>query len=468
MLAWAEKSPVPISVIGLAATLITGLLFAVPWASRLIILSVFVGVTFWAWWNNRRFILMTPAYLLGIQAYLFFSLIPAALGDYINQFLNAVSVAPTYLHDRRLQAEYLSYLGTQTELLILIFVGLCFAITPLIPNLVRNSLSARPGLVKLLIVIAALSWGATLLGTRISADTIATYGYWSRQFLDSAVAITAFALALLHVRFLPDVRRHMIFLATLALMAAILVAAGKGKFILVLMASIGVSALMFSPLAARWKRRLLPFLALLVVAGLVVFGFLRDPGSKKYDHMALYLTRTLVSKVVDRQIQTGWCFANVTKEHFKDNRPASALNFLAGPVPRLLWPDKPSLSTGSEFGQRYCGLDKIFYKHSASITLLGEPVVQAGAFGLVVAVTALLISLGCFAWLAARLNGAGHAMLIAMIPWLMDFDQSLSMYFGNAMKCLIVGAPFVALLWWMEKRHGLTASMAGGAPPKGL
>lgn len=54
-------------------------------------------------------------------------------------------------------------------------------------------------------------------------------------------------------------------------------------------------------------------------------------------------------------------------------------------VPRALWSEKPILSRGSEYAEKYCnqvGAAKL--QHSESITLLGKPLLNGGILGIII------------------------------------------------------------------------------------
>ena len=159
-------------------------------------------------------------------------------------------------------------------------------------------------------------------------------------------------------------------------------------------------------------------------------------------------SRILLSKGVWRQTETGYCFANVIKGHTGDSFEISKQAFwIKGLVPRILWPNKPSLSLGQEYAVKYCSkLPKHLGDHSASITLLGQPVIHGGIIGLVVHGGILLLILAGVEKFNVRRSALSTAMVAAMLPWLMDFDQDFAMYIANAVKfALVMGVLFVPI-----------------------
>lgn len=151
--------------------------------------------------------------------------------------------------------------------------------------------------------------------------------------------------------------------------------------------------------------------------------------------------RVLDGKFVSRQMETGNCFLNVMKLHWREPFIASnQLYWLKGLVPRMAWPGKPSLSLGQEYSTRYCGfLEKGV--HSSSITLLGQPVIQGGWAGLLAHGGLLLVALGGLAWLSRNPWSLSSMTVVALLPWLIDFDQDFALYVANAVKFFLVMAP---------------------------
>lgn len=167
----------------------------------------------------------------------------------------------------------------------------------------------------------------------------------------------------------------------------------------------------------------------------------------------------IVGKLLARQTETLGCFSNAVDRRLLAPPQHSPLYFVSAVVPRVLWSGKPNLSQGDLFATDYCDMDAGSVSgggsvHSASVTLLGEPVIAAGLGGLIVAQLSLMISLGLLSMLCLRSGAIGTITLTALLPWLADFDQSLALYFAGAVKAFLYISPGVFLLAWSDRRTG--------------
>ena len=160
---------------------------------------------------------------------------------------------------------------------------------------------------------------------------------------------------------------------------------------------------------------------------------------------ATWFGSVLRAKVVLRQAETRYCFQKVIDKHRE--QPLTATNqlfWLKGLVPRVLWPKKPSLSLGAGYSVGYCG-STVENQHSASITLLGQPIIHGGLIGLLLHGGLLVVGLGGVVWLARRPRSLATITSVALLPWLIDFDQDFAIYVANAVKFFLVMTPLVLL-----------------------
>jgi hypothetical protein len=160
----------------------------------------------------------------------------------------------------------------------------------------------------------------------------------------------------------------------------------------------------------------------------------------------------IIGKIIYRQSETMYCleFARRDREAGEDEGQAGPLYFAAGLVPRVVWPDKPSLSQGENYAKAFCGFD--VPNHSASITLLGEPAVRGGKWGMLAAglVLTALSALVVAAW--KRGTPVMAAMALGLTPWLIDFDQHFAMYVANVVKALLAMLAVAVVLAWSARR----------------
>jgi hypothetical protein len=157
------------------------------------------------------------------------------------------------------------------------------------------------------------------------------------------------------------------------------------------------------------------------------------------------------AKLVLRQAATRYCVQNVIDKHAGQEFSLSKqLFWLKGLVPRLLWPDKPSLSLGEKYAWEYCGAT-FRNGHSSSITLLGQPVIHGGFIGLMLHATVLLAALAGVVWLSRNPETLSTMASVAILPWLIDFEQDFALYMANAVKFLLAMTPLIFIAARLSK-----------------
>lgn len=155
-----------------------------------------------------------------------------------------------------------------------------------------------------------------------------------------------------------------------------------------------------------------------------------------------YLTVEMIvrNKLLMRQSETAHCYDRVIERHWENGGDGRLANLFIAVVPRVVWPDKPKLSNGVHYATEYCGRsvnpdDPL----SASLTVFGEPVREAGRAGFVTAL--ILTGVGAvFTTLAVRRGGWGIIAGLALWPWMIDVDQNFAMYLGRLVKAVVVMA----------------------------
>lgn len=143
-------------------------------------------------------------------------------------------------------------------------------------------------------------------------------------------------------------------------------------------------------------------------------------------------------KIIWRQIDSGNCFRKVLVKQGGETFVLSQQAFwIAALVPRIIWPEKPNLSLGSHYSVTYC--DSTYkHFHSASITLLGQPAIHGGPIGILFHGAFLLAGLAVITAVARAYPGVGTAIVMALLPWWIDFDQDFALYVANLVKFFLL------------------------------
>ena len=148
-------------------------------------------------------------------------------------------------------------------------------------------------------------------------------------------------------------------------------------------------------------------------------------------------------KLIWRQAEVINCFNNVIFKHWDETFIFSKqLFWLKALVPRIIWTGKPNISKGQDY-YHYCGWKVLEPRHSFSITLLGQPIVYGGWMGLFLHAGILLVVLCVVTWLGHNSRGLSALSIAALLPWLIAFDQDLTMYIANATKFFLVMLPLI-------------------------
>ena len=214
-----------------------------------------------------------------------------------------------------------------------------------------------------------------------------------------------------------------------------LVYTGEGKIAVFILLSLIFYVFRLFDFSIRWLI-LAGLISLMVV--LALFMVLQHTSWKSPEGglTGISYSNLLRGKGVLRQTETGYCLGNVLKTHSKEIFNISKQTFwIKGLIPRILWKNKPSLSLGGNYAVNYCSKQpKYLGYHSASITLLGQPLIQGGIIGLILHGGILLLVLAAIERMNTNRTGISTAFVVALLPWLIDFDQDFSMYVANAVK----------------------------------
>ena len=84
--------------------------------------------------------------------------------------------------------------------------------------------------------------------------------------------------------------------------------------------------------------------------------------------------------------------------------------------------------------------------------MLAEPVLRGGWPGLAVAQIFIGLGLALVAFAMPRCRPVVLVAIIALLPWLVHFQQSFALYFANSIKMLLYMLPGIVLLHWWVRR----------------
>ena len=156
-------------------------------------------------------------------------------------------------------------------------------------------------------------------------------------------------------------------------------------------------------------------------------------------------------KLLYRQTDTIHCLNKVLNVHSEDVFVLSEQFFwLKGLVPRIIWPEKPNLSEGQVYTQKYCRHNN-HLNHYSSITLLGQPFIKGGNTGLFLNLGFLIFGLTGITWLTRERFSLSALSVAALSPWLVDMDQNFILYIANATKFFLIILPLIIIVGLSEK-----------------
>lgn len=437
------------------------------WPVRITVALLVASVLLRLWKINPR-MLLSPLPLLSAGAVMFFSMLPAA---YI-AFSSSLEIrAAIFQDDDTRYLDVMRYFNDIGELIVLQFALSLLAIAAAIRpqnELTINELTEAKLRVAGQIAVSILILSALFLGLRWLMPAFAA---WTKSGLGAEILtyispLTSFCVAVLAcvATQVPAWRLRALAGGSLGVAALFSLFSAKTPVFI----GFG-SILLYVVLGSRRNIRLwqaaafgavgltIAILALAELRSGSVFGVLGGEGQPRPPSLA----SIVVQKLVVRQIDTAGCFSNVLEEHLTHPPRSSMAYFLAGIVPRAFWSEKPALSLGDQYAIRYCkmtagavyGADSV---HSASITLLGEQVVEAGLRGLILSQASLIALFLITTLLMARSSVVGHISMAATLPWLIDFDQSLTLYFANAAKMFLCIGLATAFLWFFLREDAGT------------
>jgi hypothetical protein len=388
--------------------------------------------------------LADPSFLMGAVVLVFYSLIPAlavqiAYGGPVPILpgdQSTVIRAPGFLFADEAAKRAVA---SSAELSVLRFSILCLGLASCLN--VRRMGRSSPNWIRGWPGALALGVGVCLVNVSRRWDSIGPQSWLPGPIADQVLSflpvVATTCLAILLLASLRRERRALISFASLAGLSFVSFLPFGGKA--VTWALIVYLLILFQAASGRWKACFL--VGILSIPILIPISIMSTREGAGQNISLQMVTTALWGKLVQRQSETVYCLAFAEKsyrEHGASDHPGY---FLAGLVPRFLWPDKPNLSQGGRYAHDFCGwpADEVaFARHSASITLLGEPLIRGGLLGLVIAQFTIIaiLGIGSTALLSDR-PGVAVAVL-AIVPWLMDFDQHFALWLANIAKFLPV------------------------------
>lgn len=404
---------------------------------------------------KTRGILVNPPLFLAVQAILLYSVVL-----WFARMIGADEWA-LFMEVKQLRG----YLGDGSEMLVLGFGALCLAaaVYPVVrpPGLAHAGAEpghAIPDRIALALVLIACA-AAAFFALQMTVPEIRTFAKsgLGNEIHAGAAPVLAFGLSVGVHAF----ARRGPFAQT-----GMIVAIGFCCWSMLQATQAPVAIFMVIALALFWVSVAPPKIRnIFVCAGIAVAALLaivalkaKIINDREITERPVTVERILVTKLIERQAVSAGCLKHVVDNYLSSGISDDPLYFAGAIVPRALWPDKPNLSRGSEFGQRYCGIPVSAKKsHSETITLLGEPILEAGTGGLAVAI-AVVLGLSLLSLrVATGVSTTGLITTVALMPWIATFQQHFALYIANAAKMLVFMVPLIVIVRLAQRRSMGTA-----------
>jgi hypothetical protein len=409
-----------------------------------------------------RHYLLSPFFLIGFITLIFYSIVPSLYGQVFPEPTSYFETkAPRTSHDHAI-----AYIGSQGEILVLQFSAFCFLVFSIYikwktsENAVKqrevkafagpNYLSAIFHFIVYVTAFLYLVSTWTTFGQDLFSSGLGTE---LRHALAPLMSFSTAALAYYSAKDTTNLK----YFAPITLVAAVgamIVSGLAATAVFSFLVAIFLYLIVIKP-SLRASLYIIGGAALVIPLSILVTIIPRGEAENTPTASALieYSAAKLTSKLVHRQTTSGHCLNGIYKKH-RSVEGANPFFFASAIVPRALWPGKPILSRGSEYAEKYCGqTGATKLQHSESITLLGEPLLNGGFLGIVVAQFCIAV----FFFIATNSLGSGQPaqiiFVVALLPWLATFEQHFAEYFGNLVKVMIIMLPLFAALIYFHWRH---------------
>lgn len=421
---------------------------------RTILSLMFLVWTVVLYLSRKPILLLSPLFVLGLFALLAYSLVEVLY-----------ALIPDWLSHRAIDQSIIDYSGSWGEALVLQFVAFCLLVTA---GAVRISHDQVTGQEKLElepywngIAVVAAGVVVVLLICEVSIASFSKANQFTvvgigKQLAHSVEPLTAFCFAVL--AFVACMRGYAVawlFLGLIGVYIGVRTAMNLVQMPILIVAT----AIVFYLISG--VRRVRTIASAVLAATLIITAVFYGIAQSRYtwlvekDVSALQLLKTAASsKGIIRQGRAAACFNKVVSHLDSTTNQQQPFYFLSAVVPRVLWPEKPVVSRGVEYGERYCGAKAVENnQHYELISLLGEPILMGGVIGLAVAQAFMAICLFAFSLAMVRAGPVSLIAVVALLPWLIHYQQSFALYFANTVKMFFYMLPAIALLWWWTRRQ---------------
>jgi hypothetical protein len=405
-----------------------------------------------------RYYLFSPFFLIGIIALIFYSVVPSLYGQL---FLEPLSYYKNSPHDHAI-----TYIGSLAEALILQFSAFCLLVFLIYTKWKASVKSVKPNWAKMsappnyLLAIFHFIVYTTALLYLVSRWTVFGQTFFSsglgtefRHALAPLMSFSATALAYYSAQSTTNLK-YFGPVTLFAALGAMIVSGLAATAVFIFLVAISLYLITIKP-SLKTSLCTIGGATLVIPLAILVTAIPRGEVEINHTGSALieYAGAKLVSKLVHRQTTPGYCLGRIYKKH-RSSEGTNPFFFASAIVPRSFWPNKPILSRGSEYAEKYCDQNgSIERKHSESITLLGEPLLNGGILGIVVAQLCIAV----FFFIATNFLASGQPaqiiFTIALLPWLATFEQHFAQYFGNLVKVMIIMLPLFTALIFLLRRH---------------
>ena len=374
--------------------------------------------------------------------------------------------------ERRLGGVYswiVAYVGSTSELLIVGFVFLCLAAFGLLVLLLgirqqpanpRSQDLEAPNVGTAAIVVTALCAGSA------AASLAASNAGWIRdprivELIRAIVPWTSVGVAALAHAATGRSRPFALVSASIAVLGALALLVHNQAVMPLLIVFSGLLLYLVGAEAGRRRAVVVALVGVGAIGGmLAILATSRILPQLEGVGFVDRLATLAEFKLIHRQGVSAGCFHRIATARLGRDATGDPFYFRMAIIPRVIWPDKPNLSRGGEFAEIHCGMaGAIANRHSESITLLGEPILEAGLAGMFVAEATVIALLFGASYLGLAGGPVRLIALAAMLPWLIHVQQHFAFYIAAVFKSALLMVPLLLLFGWLVRRRARTAAM---------